>query len=73
LSRADRRSLGRRKLRRKVRKDVDNILELADKGFSRATIASTLGLRVEFVHLIFERVDEAREYFANEAERGSES
>lgn len=59
-TRALRRSMGKRKLKRECHRDVARIIELADRGFTPTTIARTVRLPVDFVSDVLERAEEVR-------------
>ena len=58
-ARAQRRSKGKRQLKRECRRDVVRILELDTAGYSVETIASRVGLAEDFVKLVLEKALEA--------------
>jgi transposase len=58
--------LGKRERRRKLRRDVEQIVALEAEGYSAETIASTLGLRAEFVYRALQLAEHAREVFEGE-------
>jgi hypothetical protein len=61
MSRAGRRSMGKREARRKCRATVERIIELDERGLSPLAIASSVGLDEEFVYLVLDHANEARE------------
>ncbi len=60
MSRAGRRSLGKRRLRREAHRDVTRIVELSEEGYSPRVIASSVGLSEEFVRVVLEQAEEVR-------------
>ncbi len=55
MSRAGRRSLGKRRLRREAHADVTKILSLSEAGRSPSAISSSVGLDEEFVREVLEQ------------------
>ena len=60
MSRAGRRSLGKRRLRREAHRDVTKILSLSEAGRSPSVIASSVGLTTEFVREVLEQGEAVR-------------
>ncbi len=60
MSRAARRSLGKRRLRRGAHADVSRIIELSEEGRSPSAISSSVGLPEEFVQEVLEQAEAAR-------------
>ena len=60
MSRAGRRSLGKRRLRREAHADVTKILSLSEAGRSPAAVASSVGLPAAFVREVLEQAEAAR-------------
>lgn len=58
-TRAQRRSMGRRKAKQECRSDVERVIELSGSGISPKAIASSTGLSVELVNLILKLAAEA--------------
>ncbi len=59
-SRAGRRSLGKRRLRREAHADVTRIVELSEAGYSPTVIASSVGLDEGFVAEVLEQAESVR-------------
>ncbi len=60
MSRAGRRSLGKRRLRREAHADVTRIVELSEEGYSPAVIAASVGLHELFVREVLEQAEAVR-------------
>jgi len=60
VSRAGRRALGKRRLRREAHADVSRIVELSEAGRSPRVIASSVGLDEEFVRGVLVRAEAVR-------------
>jgi hypothetical protein len=60
-SRAQRRSMGKRQLRREAYRDTVRILELVEQGYSVQVIADTVRMPESFVRLVLEKAREATE------------
>jgi DNA invertase Pin-like site-specific DNA recombinase len=69
-SRAERRSLGKRRLRREAHKDVVRVIELSEEGYSVSTIAASVGLSEEFVREVLDKAEAAREAKLEEKSHG---
>jgi len=67
VSRAARRALGKRRLRREAHRDVTRIVELSEEGYSPRVIASSVGLSEEFVREVLKHAEAVR----NEAGEGA--
>jgi len=67
VSRAGRRSLGKRRLKREAHRDVTRIVSLSEEGRSPSVIASSVGLAEAFVREVVELSEAAR----NEAGEGA--
>ncbi len=67
MSRAARRALGKRRLRREAHRDVTRIVELSEEGYSPRVIASSVGLSEEFVREVLKHAEAVR----NEAGEGA--
>lgn len=59
-TRAQRRRLGKKRLRREAHRDVVRVIELDQAGHSAAAIASSVGLGEGLVREILERAEAAR-------------
>lgn len=59
-TRAQRRSMGMRKLKRECHRDVVRIIELGDRGFRPSSIAPVVGLPAPFVADVLRRAEEVR-------------
>ncbi len=66
MSRAGRRALGKRRLKREAHRDVSRIVELSEEGRSPSVIASSVGLDEEFVREVLVQAEAVR----NEAGEG---
>jgi len=60
VSRAGRRPLGKRRLRREAHRDVTRIVELSEEGYSPRVIASSVGLHEEFVREVLKHAEAVR-------------
>ncbi len=60
MSRAGRRSLGKRRLKREAHRDVTKIVSLSEAGRSPSVIASSVGLPEEFVQEVLGQAEAAR-------------
>ncbi len=60
VSRAGRRSLGKRRLRREAHRDVTRIISLSEEGYSPSVIASSEGLDEGFVRVVLKQAEAVR-------------
>jgi hypothetical protein len=60
-TRGQRRSLGRRRLKREATRDVERALELHEKGYSAETISSVVKMPVELVEEIIKYAEDLHE------------
>ncbi len=60
MSRAARRSLGKRRLRREAHRDVTRIVSLSEAGRSPSVIAASVGLHELFVREVLEQAEAVR-------------
>ncbi len=60
MSRAGRRALGKRRLKREAHRDVSRIVELSEAGRSPRVIASSVGLDEEFVRDVLREAEAVR-------------
>ena len=60
MSRAERRSFGKRRLKREAYADVSRIVSLSEEGRSPRVIASSVGLDEEFVREVLEQAEAVR-------------
>ncbi len=65
MSRAGRRALGKRRLRREAHRDVVRIISLSEAGRAPRVIASSVGLDEEFVQVVLEQAEEVRNEAGN--------
>ncbi len=65
MSRAGRRALGKRRLKREAHADVTRIISLSETGRSPRVIASSMGLDEEFVRVVLEQAEEVRNEAGN--------